>query len=177
MNDLRPQSFGVFWQQLSLEQQASLDATVLKFIFAAQTMLDTVDPINYAEGIVAAQTPIHLVEVVGGLEIDGVINGGDRLIPNTTPTMPLGGTEPLIAALGLPAVSKTVTDMDSIVSGAVRFVGGDHSSMFWPLPSVTSPDEGVSLRALKEMQNQTANFISSNGHSLPIIDSELVLGN
>jgi Pla-1/cef family extracellular lipase len=171
------QSFGGFWQQLSLEQQASLDATVLKFVFAAQTMLDTVDPINYTKQIVAAQTPIHLIEVVGGLEIDGVINGGDRLIPNTTPTMPLGGTEPLITALGLPAVSETVMEMDNTVSGAVRFVGGDHSSMFWPLPSVTSPDEGVSLRALKEMQNQTANFISSNGHSLPIIDSELVLGN
>jgi len=140
-------------------------------------VLDTVDPSNYAKGIVAAQTPIHLIEVVGGLEVEGGINGGDRLIPNTTPTMPLGGTEPLILALELPAISETVTGVDSAISGAVRFVGGDHSSMFWPLPSVTSPDAAVSARAYQEMQTQAASFISSNGHLLPITDSELVLGN
>ena len=174
------QSFIEFWSTISVEEQAELTGVFVQFAFAAQTMLDAGDPTNYALMLAANNTPLHIIEVVGGLELTGdfenIVNGSDAVLPNAAPSMPLSGTDTLIALLGLSDVSQTLYDEVNPVSGVVRFIGGDHSSMFSPSPTQASPDPVVSARAFQEMQMQTATYLSTNGHLLPIVDSGLILG-
>ena len=65
------------------------------FTVAAQTVIDSGDPINWAAAT-AATNAILLQEVVGS---DTSLP--DQVIPNAVPGFPLSGTEPLIAAMGL----------------------------------------------------------------------------
>lgn len=123
-----------------------------QFLTAAQTMIDSGDPINHASILAAdGSTRLHLIEVIG-----------DAVIPNTVPTAPLSGTEPLIAFLGLPAVDETV--MDS--SAAVRFIAGDHGSLL-------SPE--ASFPATVEMQRQMAAFAAFRGTTLPVDNSDNII--
>src|SRR5690606_12554951 len=103
--------------------------TFEQFAFAAQTVVDSADPVNFASTVVANETPVHVLEVVG----DGADSLPDQVIPNTVENKPIAGTEPLIALLGLPAVSETLTSEDGApVSGAVRFTAGGHGSLVDP---------------------------------------------
>ena len=115
-----------FYDALSAEQKATLDAGFAQFTFAAQTVTDSGDPIAYVQALAATQTPTHLIEVVG----NGVDNLPDQTVTNTAPFTPMGGTEPAIAFLGLQGVSETTAG-----SGVVRFVNGHHSSILDPRPN------------------------------------------
>lgn len=172
-NDLVIETYQTYWLQLSIDEQAELNQNYLDFAFATQTMVDAADPTNYASALVLSETPLHVIEIVGGMVVNGGINGPDRLYPNQASTMPLGGTEPLIAQLGLPAVASTLSSGENFISAAIRF-GGDHSSMFSPSTSPTSPDPIVSARAYQEMQTQVGSYLSSNAHSLLVTDTELL---
>ena len=81
----------------------------------------------------------------------------------------MGGTEPVIAFLGLQGVSETTQG-----SGAVRFVHGHHSSILDPRPDASSPDEGLSKRATQEMQTQVATFFASMGQLITVTDAAVV---
>lgn len=113
-----------------------------------QTVLDAVDPLNYAAAIVADPDPppIHVIEVLG-----------DTAVP---PAL----TENLAALMGLEAVGSTVMDAGG-VRGIVRFTAGGHTSIFNP-----QVDPAVTV----EMQTQTAGFAASNGTLLPVSDESLV---
>lgn len=170
-----------FYASLPAADQGSLNGLFAQFAFAAQTVTDSGDPINYIGTMAATQTPTHLIEVVGtGVACTGVTdpnNCSDQVIPNTVSSAPLSGTEPAIAFLGLPAVSESIQSTDS-VSGAVRFIYGSHSSILSPAHQegiTASPEKAA--RATQEMQNQVANFLSSEGKSLPIGDQGVVLQN
>lgn len=120
------------------------------FLIAAQTMIDSGDPINHA-AIVAASgaTSVHLMEVVG-----------DTVVPNNVATAPLSGTDPLARMLGL-------TQVDATTSGSafVKFSAGDHGSILSPT---------ASLETTVEMQTQTATFAASQGTVLPITDTSVI---
>jgi Pla-1/cef family extracellular lipase len=156
-----------FYNALTVEQKATLDAGFAQFTFAAQTVTDSGDPIAYVQTLAATQTPTHLIEVVG--------NGGDNLpdqtVTNTAPFTPMGGTEPAIAFLGLPGISETMPG-----SGAVRFVSGHHSSILDPRPDAAgaSPDAELSARATQEMQTQVATFFASMGQLITVTDAAVV---
>ena len=156
-----------FYNALTVEQKATLDAGFAQFTFAAQTVTDSGDPIAYVQTLAATQTPTHLIEVVG--------NGGDNLpdqtVTNTAPFTPMGGTEPAIAFLGLPGISETTPG-----SGAVRFVNGHHSSILDPRPDAAgaSPDAELSARATQEMQTQVATFFASMGQLITVTDAAVV---
>ncbi|MFA5684707.1 MAG: hypothetical protein WCZ65_01095 [Lysobacteraceae bacterium] len=129
-----------------------------RFLGAAQQVLDPVDPINY--GFASAQNAILLQEVIG--------NGSDflpdQVIPNSVPGAPLSGTEPLIRALGLPALTAT-TQAANGVRGAVRFTAGDHGSLLSP---------AASLAATVEMQGQMASLLSTGGAAVLIQDTSVI---
>ena len=131
-----------FYDALTDEQKATLDAGFAQFTFAAQTVTDSGDPIAYVQTLAATQTPTHLIEVVG----NGVDNLSDQTVTNTAPFTPMGGTEPAIAFLGLQGVSE-----DTNGSGVVRFVNGHHSSILDPRPNAASPDAVLSARATQEI--------------------------
>jgi Pla-1/cef family extracellular lipase len=154
-----------FYDTLSAEQKAALDAGFAQFTFAAQTVTDSGDPIAYVQALAATQTPTHLIEVVG----NGVDNLPDQTVTNTAPFTPMGGTEPAIAFLGLQGVSETTAG-----SGVVRFVNGHHSSILDPRANAASPDAILSARATQEMQSQVAAFFASMGTTIVITDPEVV---
>jgi len=163
--------YAQFYGALSAEQQAGLNAGFAQFTFAAQTVLDAGDPISYVGIMAATQTPTHLIEIVG----NGIDNLPDQVVTNTAPFTPLGGTNPAIALLGLPAVSEQTVGDGAPISGAVRFVYGHHSSVINPAhyEGVTASPE-LTGRATTEMQTQVATFFASDGVIIPVVDTELV---
>ncbi|MCL1076731.1 lipase [Parashewanella spongiae] len=119
-------------------QHAVYQGFVPQLGFAVQTVLDKIDPISHAAALKASELPVHVIEIVG----DGSPNNlPDQVLPNRFNGLsidqsgtvlplagfPLSGTEPFIAALGLPCVDTTTEG-----SGAVRFVKGHHSSLISP---------------------------------------------
>ena len=131
------------------------------FMFAAQTVIDSADPVNHAMRA-AANSPIHMIEVVG----DGTATHlPDQVIPNSVATAPLSGTEPLAALMGLAAISETTTDAAG-VWGIVRFTEGDHGSILSP---------AASPAATVEMQTEMATFMATFGTTIPINNDAVVL--
>ncbi|HWP94893.1 MAG TPA: lipase [Gammaproteobacteria bacterium] len=121
------------------------------FFRNAQTVIDSGDPLNFADEA-ASDHPIHMIEVVGG--------GGslpDQVVPNSA-------TERLVSAMGLASISTT-TISGSGVRGVVRFTAGDHGSLLSPT---------ASLAATVEMQTQMANFIGSGGTALVITNTGVI---
>jgi pimeloyl-ACP methyl ester carboxylesterase len=129
-----------------------------QFFGATQQIIDSADPINY--GFASATNAIVLHEVVG--------NGGsvlpDQVIPNRVTGAPLSGTEPMIAALGLPAITAT-TQAANGVRGAVRFTAGDHGSLLSP---------AASPAATAEMQGQMASLIVSAGQAVQVTNTSVI---
>lgn len=134
-----------------------------EFTFVAQTVLDSSDPINMTSAIV--DTPVHMIEQVGGgVNDDGSTALPDQVIPNTT-SLPLSGTEPLAAVMGLQGVSSTTPGR-----GLVRFITGSHSSLLSPSPSAA---------ATLEQQAQVAAYLQSTllGQPTIVITNEDVVQN
>jgi Pla-1/cef family extracellular lipase len=163
--------YNQFYASLLPEQQAGLDGVFAQFTFAGQTVLDSGEPISYVDILAATDTPTHLIEIIG----NGVDNLPDQVVTNTAPFAALGGTEPVIALLGLPAVSQTTTDEGNTVSGAVRFLYGHHSSVINPahIEGVSASAE-FATRATAEMQTQVATYLATDATVIPVLDSDLV---
>ncbi|MDS4060669.1 MAG: lipase, partial [Candidatus Contendobacter sp.] len=123
------------------------------YLAAAQTVIDSGDPINYAVAT-ASLHPIHLIEVVGSAD-----SLPDQVIPNSVENAPLAGTEPFAKVMGLKSASRTVRD-DQGVRAIVRFNQGNHSSLLSPAASVG---------ATAEMQGQMISFLNSEGEELEIL--------
>ncbi|MGM0429386.1 MAG: VolA/Pla-1 family phospholipase [Pseudomonadota bacterium] len=150
------QTYNGFIESASAEQIAQINATFEQFAFAAQTVIDSGDPVNYAASVVASETPIHVIEAIG-----------DSVIPNTVENKPLAGTEPLAALLGMEGISTTTTSEDGTpVSGIVRF-GGDaeHGSLV---------DASASGAVTAEMQQQIAFWFAADMMQLPVTNEEVV---
>ncbi len=123
------------------------------YLVAAQTVVDSGDPINYAVAA-ASLHPIHLIEVVGGA---GALP--DQVVPNSVENAPLAGTEPLAKVMGLKSASRSVWD-DKGVRAIVRFTQGDHGSIIDPTTAVG---------ATAEMQGQMIKLLQTEGEELEII--------
>ena len=121
------------------------------FLFAAQTAVDSGDPINYAAALTATGMPLLHSLVIGGGPGGGL---PDQTIPNSVPGRPLAGTEPLVSALALPRVTATTNG-----SGVVRFIEGFHGTLLTPQDPL-NPDP-FELAATVEMQTEVAGFFAS----------------
>lgn len=143
-------SFDAFVATLDASSLAEIASLIQQFGFASQTILDPIDPNNYAAGLAALATPIFMSEIVG----DGIGNLPDQTIPNTTvtPGATFGGTEPLTAFLGLSGVDA---DNSGAASGIVRFTAGSHSSI------VNPGDTADSAAVTVELQTQIATFLAT----------------
>lgn len=120
------------------------------FLIAAQTLVDSADPINHAATLAASgNTRIHMIEVID-----------DQVIPNNVATAPLSGTDPLARLMGL-----TQIDASAAGSALVKFSAGDHGSILDPTSS---------LAATVEMQTQTAAFAASQGTQLPVTNAGVI---
>jgi hypothetical protein len=117
------------------------------FVRDLQTVIDPVDPVNYAAAA-AASHPLHVIEV-----------RGDTAVPN--------GPNDYIAQLwGLPGVTATtMAAPPATVSGIVRFNAGVHSSLFNPVPNAA---------VTTEMQQQTVFYAASGGSVIRVLAPSLV---
>ncbi|MBQ1783746.1 MAG: lipase [Gammaproteobacteria bacterium] len=153
-----------------------------QFAFAAQTAIESGDAINYAATLAATTPAIHAIEVVG----NGDDSLTDRSIPNRTSpenvysrlaatVLPLSGTEPLMAQMGLAnGIDISTGDGTEPVAGLVRFVAGHHSSLLDPSAKAEAPDPALAAAATTEMQTQVANFHATGGKLLKITNGDLV---
>ncbi len=122
-----------------------------QFLLVAQTVLDSADPINWGA---ASLTNSMLLQQIAG----------DTVVPNAVEGAPLAGTEPLIRALDLDAITETTEDPAGI-RGAVRLLQGGHGSLL-------DPSAGPAVTA--EMQGQAASMVASGGAAVIINDPSLI---
>lgn len=141
------------------------------FMGAAQTVLDSGDPINYTAATASAGRGILLFEVVGGNS-----SPSDLVIPNTVPdsndtanTIPglLSGTDPIAKLMGLTKYTSDQSGM-GVLKAWARFSAGDHSSLLSPANSVP---------VTTEMQKQMATFLASDGTVFTITDNTVIAPN
>jgi len=123
-----------------------------QFLLAAQTVVDSADPINWG-AVTAATNSILLQEVLG-----------DAVVPNAVQGAPLAGTEPLIRVMGLDTITETTQDPMGI-RGAVRMTAGDHGSLLSP---------AASPAATAELQGQAASMVASGGAMVVIGDPSII---
>lgn len=147
------------------------------FVRLFQTVIDSGDPVNFASDA-AAGRGILMFEVVGGntsppdqTTPNDVLNQRPgTVIANTIPG--IGGSTPLANALGLTQVSATTSG--SNLKGIVRYTAGGHSSLLSPLDLQGNPDPTFAA-VTAEMQSQAATFLATNGETVQVGDSTLVL--
>ena len=136
---------------------AAIQATIAQFAFAAQTITDSGDPNNYAQLLAVSETPVYLAEVIGS----GVNSEtSDRVIPNQTTRMPLGGTEPLASLLGATALDAVAGPQALAGNVIARFTAGSHSSLLDPTAG--------SAAATAEMQTHVASFLKAQGAAVVV---------
>ncbi|HIF9213656.1 TPA: VolA/Pla-1 family phospholipase [Photobacterium damselae] len=148
----------------SLATLQALYASFSQFAFAAQTVMDTVDPINHS-AFVPKELPVYLAQVKNDLVIPNYTMLGQTVAGTDIPVpySPFTGTTPLLKTLAL--TPTTVSIKDTVVRNAALFNAGGHSSLLDPTPSgaVTA-----------EMQSEVHSFISSNGKELTISDNSVL---
>ncbi|MGY3925214.1 lipase [Aeromonas jandaei] len=151
-----------FLPSLNATTQAAAATTLQSYSFAAQTVLDSADPINLGRGI-KSNFPLFATEIVG----NGALNLPDQVIPNRIASAPLGGTEPLFKVLGLQALQGGPGVIPAS-HHAARFVAGGHSSLLAP--------DGNDSNALvtSEMQTEFASFFMSGGAAVQVTDNTLL---
>ncbi|MFM5861215.1 VolA/Pla-1 family phospholipase [Aeromonas veronii] len=152
-----------FLPSLNATTQAAAVTTLQSYSFAAQTVLDSADPINLGSGV-AKSFPLFATEIVG----DGALNLPDQVIPNSIASAPLGGTEPLFKVLGLQALQGG-SGVIPASHHAARFVAGGHSSLL-------APDENFDQAGAvtTEIQTQFASFFMSGGAAVKVTDDTLI---
>lgn len=157
------------------------------YMGAAQTVIDPVDPLNYAAYHASGTSRgILLFEVVGGNASlpDQVIP--NNVLPGSAPgTVPslLSGTDPMAALMGLTSPadwwdtgvllpnSKAVAGEN--INMLVRYNAGHHGSLLTPNDAGGNPDT-LSADVYMEMLNQTIGFLATGGNTL-LIHNDSVL--
>lgn len=163
-----------------LEQVGVMPGTpqFAQFLGAAQTVIDSADPINIAA--FSAGNAFLLHEVVGGDTLSGgVVNLPDQVVPNAVTGAPLSGTEPLIRVLGLDSITQAgvYTNEGEAVRAAVRFTQGEHGSLLSPARSDALHPPGSPtgfIAVTTEMQTQAGSFIVSGGTAVVVTDEDVI---
>lgn len=152
------------------------------FLTAAQTVLDSADPLNYSASL-GNSRGLLLFEVVGGNNL----SLPDQTVPNnlwpyppvgTTPS-PLAGTDPLAESLGVVKIDlqDPTTTSGSNLQAWVRFNAGHHGSLLTTNDAQGNPDT-LSAQVTSEMQSQMSSFLATGRdtgvNSVTISDSSVI---
>lgn len=145
------QCYQTFEANATAAQKATMTAAFQQFAYAAQTVLDTVDPFTNAAYLVASGSPV-LPIYMGQVQ-------GDDTVPNTVANAPFAGTTPLATKLGL-----TVVDWSKTPDGAKDFVKfsdvAAHSTFVLPQDTTTPTPLDAGHHA--SMQTQAVDFLIDN---------------
>lgn len=141
------------------------------FLGAAQTVVDTADPLNYATEAVTGRGVLFF-EIVGSDTVPS-----DLVVPNSvvglsgTVDAPLAGTEPLLTLMGLTQVDSDQAGSD--LQHSIKFVVGNHSSLL----SDAADDfntQATNSAVRTELQTIIANFLASDGAVVNVNESPTV---
>ncbi len=117
------------------------------FLAAAQTVIDSFDPINYAADTVGGRG-VLMLEVLGDTKVPNNVLAD---APAGTVPSPTAGTDPLAALMGLTPVGSTATEVQ--FKALVRFTSGIHESLF---------DSSADPAVTTEMQSEMATFLATD---------------
>ncbi|MEZ9520773.1 VolA/Pla-1 family phospholipase [Vibrio splendidus] len=124
--------------------KATIDSTLTSFMYAAQTVLDNVDPYNIASTTTGP---------VLGIQADG-----DGTIPNSVAEIPTAGTEPLFKKLSL-----VNTALDASGTRVASYFDANSSAGH---STVISPSTtGADVTANTEMTSQIVQFTLTQGNA------------
>jgi hypothetical protein len=115
-----------------------------KFIYAAQSTVDSGDSVNFTQLLATLGVPVLVQQVKN-----------DPVIPNSDPAAPLMGTEAFAKLLGATALGVGETPLGL---GYVRMNSGGHTSLL--RPAETTPAQ---LLVTGELQSQVVTFILGAG--------------
>lgn len=145
------------------------------FLGAAQTVIDSGDPVNYSLNAAAyapsaaANRGLYFSEIVGPpSDLTVPITVPDANDTSGTVPAPLAGAEPQIKLLGLTTYNSDQTGTN--LQAVTKFTSGYHGSLIDPSSDVLS-----SAAVTSEMQKQIATFLATNGAFLDVTDSNLLL--
>ncbi|OBU15126.1 lipase [Photobacterium aquimaris] len=148
----------------SIATLTAIYATFNSFAYAAQTVLDTIDPTNHAP-LVSPNTGLYLAQVKDDATIPNMIPLGATIAGTTIlqPYSPFTGTTPLISGLDLMVTNQSTTNQ--LVRNAILFNQGGHSSLL---------DLTINPAVTQEMQTEIASFINTNGLNLTIDNKSVI---
>lgn len=135
------------------------------FAFAAQTVLDTVDPTNHAR-LISAELPVYMSQVNGDSIIPNAIAEGQTLAGTDilVPYSPFAGTKPLVQNLNIDVTTSSVSGTLVKNAALFKFRGGGHSSV---LANDAKP-------GTTEMQQQMRSFVQGDGNTLTVTDATVM---
>jgi len=138
------------------------------FLGAAQTVIDSADPVNHATAAATGRS-ILFFEIVGGNS-----SPSDLVVPNRVPDTndttgtvpaPLAGTEPQLALMGLTQINSSAGGVGTGVHVVTKFISGSHSSLLDP-----GPDAAVTT----EIQKQAVSFFGTDGDAVIVSDDTVL---
>ena len=138
--------YKTFDDNATVAQKAAMTAAFQQFAYAAQTVLDTIDPYTNADYLLEAPTqmPIYMGQVQG-----------DKTVPNTVADAPFAGTTPLATKLGLTVVDASNTTPNG-TNDFVKFSDVASHSTF------VSPQTANDTDQYDGMQDQATDFLEDN---------------
>lgn len=138
--------YKTFDDNATVAQKAAMTAAFQQFAYAAQTVLDTIDPYTNADYLLTAPTqmPIYMGQVQG-----------DETVPNSVASAPFAGTTPLATKLGLTVVDASNTTPNG-TKDFVKFDGDAAHSTFVLPQTANDTDQHDG------MQDQATDFLEDN---------------
>ncbi|UTV26870.1 VolA/Pla-1 family phospholipase [Photobacterium atrarenae] len=160
--------FTEFFNSLDSATQAQVNATFATFGYAAQTVLDTVDPYNTASKV---SGPVYVMQALN-----------DAVVPNQTTTFSvIGGTQPLVKQLNnQEGLAKITTSQLTVVEGIAEFNDiskAQHSSAIAPQYKDAAGnviDSTEAINTTKEIQTEIATFSAMDGQGIIVGDRTLI---
>lgn len=135
-------------------QLGVMTAAFQQFAYAAQTVLDTIDPFTNADHLLSSGSPV-LPIYIGQVQ-------GDDTVPNSVASAPFAGTTPLATKLNLTVVdSSSATPSSAGTNEFVKFNNvAVHSTFVIPQDDTTPLPLDSAHHA--EMQTQAKDFLVNN---------------
>ncbi|WP_394250404.1 VolA/Pla-1 family phospholipase [Vibrio profundi] len=134
------------------EQLAVMDSAFQQFAYAAQTVLDTIDPYTNASHLLSSGEPV-LPIYMGQAQ-------GDETVPNTVDGAPFAGTTPLATKLELTVVDSSSTSPNGVKDFVKFSEVAEHSTFVAPQDDSTPLP--LDFAHHTGMQTQLVDFMLDN---------------
>ncbi|PKM23150.1 MAG: hypothetical protein CVV10_00680 [Gammaproteobacteria bacterium HGW-Gammaproteobacteria-14] len=142
-----------------------------RFLYAAQSTVDSGDPVSFAETLAGLNVPVLLQQIVGGGNASGLGDTktyvADKVVPNSAASAPLTGTTALADLLSAVQVGAGLANATTD-NALVNLTIGHHASILRPNEEGSeAPVTGENV-ATAELQTQVASFVLSGGAQIAV---------